>query len=141
MHAVIHYLKQYSLPPVKPRWADITDAGPGVGVSNSEVRFRDAEMAIIHDSDYRVRIHNSRDGSGDNEAERTNSAIGDSVVDGATLQWEKYPKFHNLTDEQIATMTLNEYEAHETQRMEDNAWFVTKAVQERIDGAPVFNGT
>ena len=23
------------LPPVKPRWADLTDAGPGVGVSNS----------------------------------------------------------------------------------------------------------
>ena len=32
------------LPPVKPRWADLTDAGPGVGVSNYEVRFRDAEL-------------------------------------------------------------------------------------------------
>ncbi|CAH3158915.1 unnamed protein product, partial [Pocillopora meandrina] len=41
------------LPPVKPRWADLTDAGPGVGVSNYEVRFRDAELARVHNSDYR----------------------------------------------------------------------------------------
>jgi len=97
---------------VKPRWAEITDTGPGVGVCNSEVRFRDAEKAIIHDSDYRVQIHNSRDSSENNEAERTNSAIGDSVIDDATLQWEKYPKFHNLTDEQIASMTMNESMRH-----------------------------
>ena len=82
-------LKGLGLPPVKPRWVelDITDAGPGVGVSNSEVRFRDAELAIIHNSDYRVRVHNSSDSSGDNEAERTTSAIGDSAVDGATIPW------------------------------------------------------
>ena len=36
------------MPPVKPRWADFTDAGPGVGCSNFEVRFRDAELALIH---------------------------------------------------------------------------------------------
>ena len=35
---------------VKPRWCDITDAGPGVGVSNFEVRLRDAEMAILHNT-------------------------------------------------------------------------------------------
>ena len=32
------------LPPVKPRWADLTDAAPGIGVSNYEVGFRDAEL-------------------------------------------------------------------------------------------------
>ena len=28
---------------VKPRWCDLSDAGPGVAVSNFDVQFRDAE--------------------------------------------------------------------------------------------------
>jgi hypothetical protein len=137
--AIITFIRGLNSPAIKPRWIDITDAGPGVGVSNFAVRFKDAEIAIIHNSDYRVRVHNSRDGSGDNEAERTNSAIGDSIVEGTTLQWEKYPKFYGLTDEQIESMSLQEYEAHEAARMEKNAWYVTNELRLRIDGAPVFN--
>jgi hypothetical protein len=53
---------------------------------------------------FTTRIHNSRDGSGDNEAERTNSAIGVSIVYGATLQWEKYPRFYDMNDESIAQL-------------------------------------
>ena len=45
-------LQTIKLPEVKPRWADLTDAGPGVGVSNFGVRFRDAEMARLLNSDY-----------------------------------------------------------------------------------------
>ena len=30
---------------VKPRWCDLSDAGPGVTVSNFNVQFRDAELA------------------------------------------------------------------------------------------------
>jgi hypothetical protein len=37
-------MKELKLPPVKPRWVQLTDAGPGVGVSNFSVRFRDAEL-------------------------------------------------------------------------------------------------
>lgn len=56
-----------------------TDAGPGVGVSNFEVQFRDAEMARFWKSDYRIRVNRSRQDSHVNEAaERTNSAIGDA---------------------------------------------------------------
>ena len=36
----LEIISDLCLPPVKPRWADLTDAGPGVGVSNYEVRFR-----------------------------------------------------------------------------------------------------
>ena len=38
---------------------------------------------LNRDADYRIRLHRSRGDSGEGEAERTNSAIGDSVVDGA----------------------------------------------------------
>ena len=78
------------LSPMKPRWADLTDAGTGVGVSNYEARFRDAEMARIHNSNYRVRCHRSRGDSGQGEAERTNSVILDALVNGATLERDKY---------------------------------------------------
>ena len=133
----LEVLGDLCLPPVKPRWADLTDAGPGVGVSNYEVRFRDAELARIHNSDYRVRCHRSRGDSGQDEAERTNSAISDALVDGATLEWEKYRRFEDLSEEEIKQMSLQSYEEYEKKRMEKNAWYVCSQVAERIDDAPV----
>ena len=65
----------------------LTDAGPGVGISN-EQRYRDAELARIQWSDKRIKIHRSLENSGENEAKRTNSGIGDAIVDGDILDWE-----------------------------------------------------
>ncbi|CAB4042502.1 Transient receptor potential cation channel subfamily A member 1 [Paramuricea clavata] len=90
---ILMIIKDLQLPTVKPRWCDLTDAGPGVGVSNFEVKFRDAEICRMFSSDYRIRLHRSRGDSGQGEAERTNSAIGDSVVDGSTIEWEQFKKF------------------------------------------------
>ena len=50
-------LKSLNLPPVRPHWAEFTDAGPGVGANNTEVSFRDAELSRIYQSDYRIRVH------------------------------------------------------------------------------------
>ena len=47
-----------------------------------------AEIARLYNSDYLVKCHRSRVDSGLGEAERTNSAIGDAVVDGGTVEWE-----------------------------------------------------
>jgi hypothetical protein len=38
----------------------------------------------MYNRDFRIPVHRSRGDSGQNEAERTNSAIGDAVVDGTT---------------------------------------------------------
>ena len=97
-------IENLQLPIVKPRWCDLTDAGPGVGVSNFEVKFRDAEMCRMFNSDYRIRLHRSRGDSGQGEAERTNSAIGDSVVDGSTIEWERFKKFQRMSQEEIDTL-------------------------------------
>ena len=121
---------------VKPIWADLTDAGPGVGISNFEVRFRDAEMARMWNSDYRIRVHRSRNDSHMNEAERTNSAIGDALVDGGTIEWERHRLFDGLTDDQISQLTLNEFEEHQRQIIRKNALEVTDDVVNRLDGAP-----
>ena len=75
-----------------------------MGVSNYDVHFRDAELAQIHNSDYRVRCHRSRGESGQGEAERTNSAIADALSmmrlwsgnasnDSTTFQRNKYRKY------------------------------------------------
>ena len=48
---------EFDFHPVKPRKADFTDAGPGVSVTNTDVRLRDAEITIIHNSDYRIPCH------------------------------------------------------------------------------------
>ena len=120
-----------------PKWADLTDAGPGVGVSNYLVRFRDAEMARLYNSDYRVRCHRSRGDSGQGEAERTNSAIEDSIVDGETLEWEKTKCFQGMTEDEVKSMSVKDFQEYEKKRMENNAWDVAKEVQERIHDAPV----
>jgi len=127
------------LPKVKPRWADLTDAGPGVGVSNYLVRFRDAELARLYNSDYRVRCHRSRGDSGQGEAERTNSAIGDAIIDGETLEWEKTKCFQGMTDEEVQLMSVKDFQEYEKKRMENNAWEVANEVKERIHDAPVLS--
>ena len=55
------------------------------------------------------------------------------------MQWERYPRFHNLTDDEIANLTIKEFDTHEEERMEMNAWWVAKELANRIDGAPLFN--
>ena len=78
-----------------------TDAGPGVGVSNIEVRFRDVEIARIQSSERVNRIHRAPGDPAQNEAERTNTSLGDALVDGTALKWEYFKPFDGLTDEEI----------------------------------------
>ena len=134
---ILDHIVELNLPPVKPNWADLTDAGPGVGVSHYEVRFRDAELARIHRSEYRVRVHRSRGDSRQNEAERTNSAISDSVVDGSTIDWNFYKRFDDLTDKDIVEVMQSDFEIYKKNRMSKNAWRVAEIVRERVDDVPV----
>lgn len=47
---------------------------------------RDAEIARLHNSTGRNRIHRARNDSGQNEAERTNAAIGASFKTELLIQ-------------------------------------------------------
>ena len=85
-----------------------TDADPGVGISNTEVRFRD--IARIHSSD-----------SGQNEAERSNTAIGDALVDGSALKWDYYGPFDGLEQDEIKKLSATELAETEADCMERNA--------------------
>ena len=77
------------LPPVYPRLLELTDAGPGVGMSSAEFRIRILEKAIMHGNEKVLRIHRAREDSGQNEAERLNACIGD----GGSLKWQIYETF------------------------------------------------
>ena len=87
-------IQDIGLPVIKPRWSELTDAGPGVSVTNFDVKVREAEICRLWNQDYYIRLHRSRGDSGQNEAEKTNSAIGDALVDGGTVNWEYFPIFH-----------------------------------------------
>lgn len=126
---ILKKISEFNLAPVKPCILELTDGGPGVGVSNFEVRFRDAEIALLHNSDRRARLHRATNDSGQNEAERSNACIGDALVDGGSLKWEYYEQYHGLEEEDL-----------ENDRMKKNAWRVAEEVRLRIDGEPAPNG-
>ena len=54
---IIEKRKQLELPNVAPIISKLTDAGPGVGVNNLEVKARFVEMCMIQDTDRRVPIN------------------------------------------------------------------------------------
>ena len=118
---IIEKIKQLELPNVAPIISELTDAGPGVGVKNLEVKARLTEMCMIQDTDRRVRIYRARGDSGQNEAERTNASIADSLVDGGTMKWNYYEDYDGLTDEQVKEMSISELDMHIETNMEKNA--------------------
>ena len=135
---IVSLVTELKLPCVKPKWCDLTDAGPGVGISIFEVKFRDVELCRIFKSDYRIHVHRFRGDSGQREAERTNSAIGDSVVDGESINWERWKKFEGLSEDELKSLGVIEFEEIEKVRMMKNTWYVAGLLLERIDG-PLFS--
>lgn len=106
------------LPPVYPRLLELTDAGPGVGVSSAECRMRMLEKARIHGSDKVLRIHRAREDSGQNEAERLNACIGDALCDGGSLKWQMFGPLHGLSEEEVRFLSSSDLEAHSKKGME-----------------------
>ena len=121
---------------IKSRWCDLSDAGLGVAGSNFDIQFRDAELARMWGSDCRITLHLSRNDTHSNEAERTNSAIADSVVDGQTIEWKSHKLFDGISDDKIEAMTFQEFERHKDERMKLNAYMVRDEVVKQIDGVP-----
>ena len=136
LNATQECIKRLSLPPVKPDVLKATDAGPGVGCSNIEVKFRDAEMARVLNFDRLNRVHRARNDSGQNEAERSNACIGEALVDGASLQWNYYGPLDNLDEDEIKKLSVEDVKQLEEDAMQKNVWRVAKDVTERIQDEP-----
>jgi hypothetical protein len=136
LQKVVTQIEELELPVMKSRQCIRADSGPGVGCGNHEVQFRMAEVARISNADMRIILHGSRGDSGQNEAEQTNSGVSNAVCDGSTIEWEKHKRFENLTSEEIAGLTLEDYNICEELRDKKNAWCVAREVALRVDGAP-----
>ena len=119
----------------KFRFVELTDGGPGVGISNKDVQMRIAQRARILDADYLVRHHLANNDSSQNDVERCQGYVGDAICDGGSLLWEYRKPFDGLSDEEIEKMTVQELEEHELQRMEFNSYKVCEELTMRINGA------
>ena len=110
---VLDLIKSMHLPLIKPRWAEFTDAGPGVGVSNFEVIFRDAELAhmfylIIAFGFIRLLAIVDR-----TRRKGQIQQYWDAVVDGSTINWEYRKWYDKLSEDEISFLSLQEYEEME----------------------------
>ena len=114
---VLRHIATLQLPPVYQRLLELTDAGPGVGVSSAECRWRLLEKARIHNSDKVLRIHRAREDSGQNEAERLNACIGDALCDGGSLKWQIYKPLHGLSEDDISSLANSELETQRKANM------------------------
>ena len=95
--------------------------------------FRDVEIARIQSSERVNRIHRAPGDSAQNEAERTNSSIGDALVVGTALKWQYFNPFDGLTNEEITKLSASEVKEREAICMEKNAWEVAIEVTAMVD--------
>ena len=128
------------VPPMKSRVHEFTDAGPGVGVTNLDVKLSIAQIIAITDIDYYIRHHLFNGDSSHNEVERCQSYMGDAICDSGPIMWEYKECYNGLSHEQLDQMTLEELEESEHQRMEYNAFKVCDEITLRTDGAPAPGG-
>lgn len=70
-----------NLPDTKPVVLELTDAGPGIEKSNSDIGMRATEKVRLDNLDLYARIHRET-GDCQNEVDRTQAAVGRAIVDG-----------------------------------------------------------
>ena len=98
-------VKSYPDRPVPfPVVLELTDKGPGAGVHNVEVQELFVLVCKVLESDHRIRLHRAPHDSAQNEAERTNAAIGEALATGKPVEPPIDP-VHGLTAEQTDNMT------------------------------------
>ena len=125
---------------MKCRLYEFADAGPGIGVSNHDVRFGIAEMIMITNLDYYIRHHLPTDDSSHDEVECMQSYVGDAICDGNPLNWEYKEQHEGLSDVDLLEMPHAELESCELDRMKFNAFKVCDELSLRIDSVLASNG-
>lgn len=129
----IELIEGLKLRKLKPRVLELTDAGPGVGKSNRDVKFRAAEKVMIQELDFYTRIHRAT-GDCQNEVERTQSAVGKAISDGGSINWEY--KSLDIHSEQVHNMNLEQLEVYEDEIYMHNVTETCKELAMRIENSP-----
>ena len=137
--ALLDEFRQHG-PTLKSRFLEWTDAGPGVGITNHDVKYRIAQRIRIMNADYLIRLHLSNGDSSHNEVERCQGFVGDAVCDGGSIEWEYKKLLDDQSLEELQKMTSSELESYELKRMQYNAFKVCEEAVSRVDGAPGLGG-
>ena len=82
--AAIAFINSLKLLPLCDHILQATDAGPGVGA------FKTLRCQGFNSWTHMNRIHRAPHDSRQNEAERSQAAIGQALVDGRALHWEYF---------------------------------------------------
>ena len=106
--AAIAFINSLKLLPLCDHTLQATDAGPGVGVTNIEIKYRDTEMSRINSWTHMKMIHRAPHDSGQNEVERSQAAIGEALVDCRELHWENFQPTDLISEEELKTLTVEE---------------------------------
>ena len=115
------------VPTLRPRIHEFTDAGPGVGVSNHDAKFRIVEITMLTNLDNYIRHHLATDDSSHKEVERMGqiqSYVRDAICDGGPIDWEHKQQYEGLSEDQLSQMTIEDLEKSALDRMEYNAYKV-----------------
>ena len=109
-NVILTCIKKVHLPEIRSNICELTDGGPSVAVNNRDVQFKIAEKVRILNASRYNRVHPGRLMSGDNEAERTNSAISEALGIGHTIHADYYAPFDGLESNEIDSLDILEYE-------------------------------
>ena len=134
--SILKEISRFRVPQPKSRYLEWTDAGPGVGITNNDVRYRTAQKIRIINADYLIRLHLANGDSSHNEVERCQAYVGDAICDGGALECEHRKLLDHKTIDDLKQMSSAELADYEIKRMTYNAYKVCEEVAARIDGAP-----
>ena len=132
---ILKEMSKYRLPELKLRYLEWSDAGPGVGITNNDVRYRTGQKVRIINADYLIRLHLANGDNSHNEVERCQAYVGDAICDGGALEWEHKKLLDQKTIEDLRQMSSDELADYKLKRMTYNAYKVCEEVASRIDGA------
>ena len=60
---------------------------------------------------------------------------GDALVDGASLRWDYFEPFEEMSREEVQELSSKEVEHKKSETMQKNAWAVSNEIRLRIDDA------
>ena len=92
------------MPEYRPIDIQTTDAGPGVGVSESMVRLRLVENFLIKDLDFECRMHFAPRDSKSHPVERVMASLNEAVGDGRFIDLEVKSVQEAFPQEELLSM-------------------------------------
>lgn len=119
-----------------PRPIDIqtSDAGPGVSSHEKLVQIRMAEYFQVFNLDLQARIHYAPNDSRSHIAEQVMRSLNEATGDGRSIPVPKVPLFGGLNQDEVLSLTQDEFNALESKRQEEISKLCAKEIERRYRG-------